>query len=281
MPVTFWPPSLTLICNETVVLVHQCLIPSFVLVLKSTAFFSNINVTMNASSMMLTFDKSIFTLAFRPLCGPGSFVVQSSSNSSGICSNCSNTGFSNVSDALVCSICPAGSVPMNRTVCMDCSANTYANQSGSSECLSCPSNHYAAPSRKECLSFQFMEIPPTAIASNTDIQLPCVRLSSNNGGIVNLTISQEITVRIIILPVEVQGVKVMADDVKVTLLSNGFACQRSSVKVNSNVVESLFGTKYSWAFQIYNCNSSFCSFASPNDEKFVLPYNVSVRSSAR
>jgi hypothetical protein len=163
---------------------------------------------------------------------------------------------------------------------MDCSANTYANQSGSSECLTCPANYYAAPSRKECLSFQFAEIPPAAIASNTDIQLPCVRLSSNIGGIVNLTISQQIAVRIIILPVVVQGVNVMADDVKVTLLSNGFACQRSTVKVNSNIVESLFGTKYSWAFQIYNCNSSFCSSAFSNDERIVLPYNLSVRSSA-
>jgi hypothetical protein len=277
MPVSFWPPSLAITCNETVVLAHQCLIPSFILLSKSTAFFWSVDVSLSAASTMLSFDGSILTVAFKPLCDPGSFVVQSSINSSGICSHCSSTGFSNISDALFCSACPAGSVPVNRTGCRVCSANTYANQSGSSQCLSCPANYFAAPSRKECLTFDFVEVPPRVIASNSEIQLPCILMLSNVGGKVNLSVAEDITVRVSIFPSEVLSVQVMPAVVQVTLLSNSFACQRAIVKVNTNALKILYEPKYAWVFQVSNCNSSYCSFTSSSDERTVSPYNLSVR----
>jgi hypothetical protein len=287
MPVSIWPTSFTATCNQTLVISGQCFLPSFSIALNSTAFFSNISVKLNASSATLVFDSSVFTLDFAPLCAPGTYVIQQSPNISGICANCSSSGFSNVSDALGCSSCPAGSAPLNRTGCRDCPGNTYANQSGSSQCINCPANYFSAHSRTECLTFEFVDVPPTLIASDSDTQLPCARLASNVGGIVNASLAQGIIVRILILPDSVDGVTVMANSVvKVTLQNSNVSCQTATVKVNRNVVESLFLPRYAWALQFDQCSSAFCIFspyilsASAIDQRAILPFNITVRSAA-
>ena len=279
MPVSFLPPSLTLACNQTDVFANQCFIPSFILLLKSSSFFSNLSVSLTAASTTLAFDNSIFTVTFRPLCIPGFFVFQTALHANGICLNCNSTGFSNISDALICSECPAGTAPLNRTGCRDCSANTYTSKSGLSQCVDCPVNYVAARSHTECLTLEFRDIPPTAIASNSEIKLPCIRLSSNIVGIVNHSFAEGTVIQIRIDPGEVERVKVMTNDnVKVTLQSANETCQAATIKVNSNVFEDLYLLKYTWILQFVQCIGSFCLFSASSDQFVIsLPYNISVR----
>jgi hypothetical protein len=287
MPVSFWPSSIAMNCNQTLVISSQCFISLFSLALISTAFFSTIDVKLIATSATLEFENSAFTLAFAPLCAPGTYVVQKSSNVSSSCANCTSSGFSNISDALLCSTCPAGSAPLNRTGCRGCTGNTYTNQSGSSQCDLCPSNYFAAYSHTECLTFDFVDIPPLLIASDSDTELPCVALASNIAGIVNAQLAQGIIIQISLLPDSVDGITVMTSSVvQVTLQSANVTCQRATVKVNKNIIESLFLPRYAWALKFHQCNNSFCIFApyissaSFNDQRVVLPYHVSVRNFA-
>jgi hypothetical protein len=279
MHVSFWPPSLSLTCNQTDVFDNRCFVPSFMLLLKSTLFFSNLSVSLIAASTTLAFDNSMFTVTVKPLCTPGSYVSQSHLHANGICMNCNTNGFSNISDALICSECPAGTAPLNRIGCRDCSGNTYASVSGLSQCVSCPANYVVARSHTECLTLDFRDIPPSAIASNSQIQLPCIKLSSNIFGIVNHSVAKGTVIQIRIFPGEVDGVKVMTnDDVKVTLQGANELCQTATIKVNSNVVEALYARKYTWILQFVQCLDSFCIFSASSDQLVIsLPYKLSVR----
>jgi hypothetical protein len=132
-----------------------------------------------------------------------------------------------------------------------------------------------------------VEIPPSFIASDVDTQLPCVTLASNIGGIVNAHHAQGIIIQISLIPDSVDGVTVMTNPVvQVTLQNANVSCQRAMIKVNKNVIESLFISRYAWALKFHQCDISFCIFApyissaSFNDQRVVLPHLVSVRSVA-
>lgn len=279
MPVSFLPATLVVMCNETVVLARQCLIPSFLLALNSSAVFSRLDVNLRASSATLVYDNNAFTVAFGPLCDIGFFVVNASSKSSGVCSKCSSGAYSNVSDALVCSTCPAGSAPFNGTSCKSCANNTYTPNSGLSSCIMCPLNFFAASWRTECFTFEFVAIPPTVIASNSDIQLPCVRVTSNIGGVLNATVAQGIRIEISLFPKLVLGSQIMPDVIKVTLQNTTIACQAATAKVNPLSIAALMKSKYAWTLRLDESSNSISLLSSTADEKLaVLPYNVTVLS---
>jgi len=123
-----------------------------------------------------------------------------------------------------------------------------------------------------------VSIPPTLIASNSDTQLPCVRIASNIGGVVGATVAQGIRLEVFLFPKSVLGSQIMPDLTKVTLQNTAIACQAVIVKVNPLSIPALMKSRYAWVLKLDDSSSSSSLFASTADEKIaVLPYNVTVR----